>query len=145
MENKQYLTLKEAVEVSGKSIATLRRKKAILEELGAICSTKGWQVTVEQLTQAGLIKDNKKTKNVNKTTVSSKTSNKTLENELKKEIELLTKTYENQIKDLKQMLEIQTERAEKAENRLEKMMDILSEKYVITKKQKQGLGQIFKK
>ncbi len=130
METKKYLSLKEAVEITGKSIATIRRKKAVLEELGAVCSTKGWQVTVEQLTEAGLMK---KAPKKTKTAVKS-SNNKPYERQLKNELENITKVYEEQIKDLKNMLEIEIERAEKAEKRLEKMMDMLADNCIIKKK-----------
>lgn len=132
METKEYLTLKEVVEVTGKSIATIRRKKAILEELGATCSTKGWQVTIEQLKQAGLVKETTKTKK------NTSVTDRNYERKLKAEIENLTKVYEAQIKDLKTMVDVQKDRAEKAEKRLEKMMDILANNCVIKKKQSWG-------
>lgn len=48
-------TMKEAAEVAGISVSTLRRRKAALVEAGATVSDSGWQVPMTALIAAGLI------------------------------------------------------------------------------------------
>lgn len=48
-------SLKEAAEVAGVSVSTLRRRKAALTEAGAITAETGWQVPMTALIATGLI------------------------------------------------------------------------------------------
>lgn len=48
-------SLREAAEVAGVSVSTMRRRKAALQEAGAIISDTGWQVPMTALIAAGLI------------------------------------------------------------------------------------------
>lgn len=48
-------SLREAAEVAGVSVSTIRRRKAALQEAGAIISDTGWQVPMTALIAAGLI------------------------------------------------------------------------------------------
>lgn len=48
-------SLKEAAEVAGVSVSTLRRRKDALTEAGAITAETGWQVPMTALIAAGLI------------------------------------------------------------------------------------------
>ena len=135
----EYLTLKQAVEVSGKSIATLRRKKTELESFGAICSKDGWKVTVEQLEKAGLMK-----KSSRKTTVVGKKPVRTVK-EKTVPVDMLKAKYEEQIQQLKELVEYERNRANKAEQRLDKVLDTLTENYVIKKKLSNKIKTIFNK
>lgn len=47
--------MREAAEVAGISVSTLRRRKAALVEAGAVISESGWQVPMTALIAAGLI------------------------------------------------------------------------------------------
>lgn len=48
-------SLREAAEVAGVSVSTMRRRKAALQEAGAIISDTGWQVPMTALIAVGLI------------------------------------------------------------------------------------------
>ena len=49
------LSLKQAAEVAGVSVATLRRKRARLQEVGAVCEPGGWHVSTVHLAAVGLL------------------------------------------------------------------------------------------
>lgn len=49
-------TMREAADVAGVSVSTLRRRRTELEDAGAVISTEGWQVPMTALIATGLIK-----------------------------------------------------------------------------------------
>lgn len=52
----QAFTMKEAADVAGVSVSTLRRRRDDLEKAGAVISESGWQVPMTALIACGLIK-----------------------------------------------------------------------------------------
>ncbi|RLZ02286.1 hypothetical protein CWC38_11950 [Kocuria tytonicola] len=48
-------TMKEAADVAGVSVSTLRRRRAELEEAGATITSAGWQVPMTALIAVSLI------------------------------------------------------------------------------------------
>lgn len=49
-------TMREAADVAGVSVSTLRRRRTELEDAGAVISTEGWKVPMTALIATGLIK-----------------------------------------------------------------------------------------
>ena len=49
------VTLSQAIELTGKSRSTIRRRKADLERLGAVINPKGWTIPVPALIATGLL------------------------------------------------------------------------------------------
>lgn len=49
------LSLKQAAEVAGVSVATMRRKRLQLQAVGAVCEPDGWHVSTAHLAAVGLL------------------------------------------------------------------------------------------
>lgn len=104
----QNLSLQDCVRISGKSVSTVRRRKAQLIEVGATCSQSGWSVTIEQLAAVGLAGSvTPATSHVD----TPATSSDDLVDSLKKQVQFL-----------EEALERERLRADRAESRLDRLL-----------------------
>lgn len=104
----QNLSLQDCVRISGKSVSTVRRRKAQLIEVGATCSKSGWSVTREQLAAVGLAGS-----------VTPATSHADAPETPSRD---LVDSLKKQVQFLEEALERERLRADRAESRLDRLL-----------------------
>lgn len=108
-----YVGLAEAARLTGKSIATVRRRKQELIGLGATASTKGWAIPVPalvQVFQSDRLHDVKLP------------ADTTLDSLQPQEDTPLVSALKAHIRDLRAQLETERARADRLENRLDRLL-----------------------